>query len=187
MWVRPQMSISSSRGLRAIAAVPVGVEAVTVGLLHESHHDTGQKCVGLGCEFAPNGMVRANLPRPPSRTSKNVSTAMEDATRGTRFKLVPEMEVRVARWYARQRGTESQIEAWRKQASQLTDVLPSGSKVLEVAPGPGYLALEIARLGRFEVSGLDVSRTFVEIASAHARENGVDVAFRQGDVARMPF
>lgn len=107
--------------------------------------------------------------------------------RGTRFKLVPEMEGRVARWYARQRGTESQIEAWRKQASQLTDGLPSGAKVLEVAPGPGYLAIEIARLSRFEVTGLDVSRTFVEIASAHARENGVAVAFRHGDAARMPF
>src|SRR5205809_392978 len=106
---------------------------------------------------------------------------------GKRFKLVPEMEGRVARWYARQRGTASQIEAWRKQASELTDGLPNGATVLEVAPGPGYLASEIARLGRFKVIGLDVSRTFVDIASAHARENGVDVEFRHGDVARMPF
>ena len=106
---------------------------------------------------------------------------------GKRFKLVPEMEGRVARWYARQRGTASQIEAWRRQASELTDGLPNGATVLEVAPGPGYLASEIARLGRFKVIGLDVSRTFVDIASAHARENGVDVEFRHGDVARMPF
>ena len=106
---------------------------------------------------------------------------------GKRFKLVPEMEGRVARWYARQRGTASQIEAWRRQASELTDGLPNGATVLEVAPGPGYLASEIARLGRFKVIGLDVSRTFVDIASAHARENGVDVEFRHDDVARMPF
>ena len=106
---------------------------------------------------------------------------------GRRFKLVPEMEGRVARWYARQRGSARQMEAWRKQASELTEGLPTGARVLEVAPGPGYLAVEIARLGRFKVTGLDISRTFVEIASARARENAVNAEFRHGDAARMPF
>ena len=106
---------------------------------------------------------------------------------GRRFKLVPEMEGRVARWYARQRGTERQIAAWRKQAVQLTERLPTGARVLEVAPGPGYLAIEIARLGRFAVSGLDISRTFVEIASDNARRAGVPVDFRRGDVGQIPF
>ena len=31
--------------------------------------------------------------------------------------------------------------------------------MLEVAPGPGYLAIEMARLARFRVTGLDISRT----------------------------
>jgi len=59
--------------------------------------------------------------------------------------------------------------------------------VLEVAPGPGYLSIEMARLGRFHVTALDISHTFVEIGSGNARRAGVTVDFRQGDVANMPF
>lgn len=106
---------------------------------------------------------------------------------GKRFKLVPEMEGRMARWYARQRGTESQMEVYRRQASELTGGLPSGAKVLEIAPGPGYLAVEMARLGRVRVSGLDISRTFVELASENARKAGVNIDFRHGDAASIPF
>jgi ubiquinone/menaquinone biosynthesis C-methylase UbiE len=56
-----------------------------------------------------------------------------------------------------------------------------------VAPGPGYLAIELARLGRFHVTGLDISRTFVQIAGDNARRAAVDIDFRHGDVAGMPF
>src|SRR5260370_1084589 len=99
----------------------------------------------------------------------------------------PEMEGLVARWYARIRGTESQIETYRKEAGRLTDSLPAGARVLEVAFGPGYLSIELARLGRFQVSGLDISRTFVKIASQNARDAGVTADFHQGDAAVMPF
>jgi ubiquinone/menaquinone biosynthesis C-methylase UbiE len=97
------------------------------------------------------------------------------------------MEGFVARWYAVIRGTASQIEAWRQQAAQLTADLPDGAAVLEVAPGPGYFAIEMARPGRVHVTGLDISHTFVEIASKNAREAGVRVTFQQGDAAGMPF
>jgi len=93
----------------------------------------------------------------------------------------------MARWYARQRATESQLAVVRKQATELAHGLPSGARVLEIAPGPGYLAIEIARLGRFEVTGLDVSRTFVEIGRENARKAGVTVDFRHGDAAAVPF
>jgi ubiquinone/menaquinone biosynthesis C-methylase UbiE len=99
----------------------------------------------------------------------------------------PEMEGPVARWYARIRGTDSQIEAYRKEAMRLTGGLPGGAKILEVAFGPGYLAIELARLGRFQVSGLDISHTFVKIAGQNAREAGVTADFHQGDAAVMPF
>jgi ubiquinone/menaquinone biosynthesis C-methylase UbiE len=99
----------------------------------------------------------------------------------------PEMEGPIARWYARVRGSESQIDTYRNQASQLTAGLANGARVLEVAPGPGFLAIEMARLGRLQVTGLDISRTFVEIATENARQTGVTVVFRQGDVAHMPF
>jgi ubiquinone/menaquinone biosynthesis C-methylase UbiE len=97
------------------------------------------------------------------------------------------MEGVVARWYARIRGTDSQIEAYRREAQRLTNGLSAGARVLEVAFGPGYLAIELARAGKFHVSGLDISHTFVKIASQHAREVGVAADFHQGDAAVMPF
>lgn len=99
----------------------------------------------------------------------------------------PEMEGPIARWYARVRGSESQRDTYRKQARHLTDCLPPGARVLEVAPGPGYLAIEMARIGDVHVTGLDISRTFVAIASDNAHAAGATVDFRHGDVARMPF
>lgn len=99
----------------------------------------------------------------------------------------PEMEGVVARWYARIRGTDSQIEAYRKEAQRLTTGLPEGASVLEVAFGPGYLAIELARLGRVQVTGLDISHTFVKIASQNAKEAGVTADFHQGDASVMPF
>jgi ubiquinone/menaquinone biosynthesis C-methylase UbiE len=97
------------------------------------------------------------------------------------------MEGLVARWYARIRGTESQIEAYRTEALRLTANLPAGARVLEVAFGPGYLAIELARLGQFNVTGLDISHTFVRIASQNAQKAGVTADFHQGDAAVMPF
>jgi ubiquinone/menaquinone biosynthesis C-methylase UbiE len=100
--------------------------------------------------------------------------------------LLPEMEGMTARWYAKQRSTPSQVAAWRRQAASLTAGLTSGAPILEVAPGPGFLAVELARLG-FPVTALDVSRTMVEIGGETAARAGVAVDFRQGDVSAMPF
>ncbi len=99
----------------------------------------------------------------------------------------PAMEGSIARWYAKTRGTESQIADCRRQAIALTEHVPTGGEVLEVAPGPGYLTVEMARLGRFHVSALDISHTFVEIVQDNARRAGVAVAVRQGDASQMPF
>jgi 2-polyprenyl-3-methyl-5-hydroxy-6-metoxy-1,4-benzoquinol methylase len=56
----------------------------------------------------------------------------------------------------------------------------------DVAAGPGYLSIEFARRG-YRVTGLDISRTFVDIATQHAQRAGVSAGFRLGDVADMPF
>ncbi|HKT02098.1 MAG TPA: class I SAM-dependent methyltransferase [Rugosimonospora sp.] len=99
----------------------------------------------------------------------------------------PEMEGAIARWYAKIRGTDSQLQLYREQAARLTDGLPDGAEVLEVAPGPGYLAIEMARSGRLRVTALDISHTFVEIASRAARDAGVSLDAWHGDVGNMPF
>lgn len=97
------------------------------------------------------------------------------------------MEGSAARRYARLRGTESQLQAYRHQAARVVETLDDGSSILEAAPGPGYLAVELARLGRFEVTGLDISRTFVALAQERAARAGASVDFRLGDVTAMPF
>ncbi|MGW4482725.1 class I SAM-dependent methyltransferase [Amycolatopsis sp. NPDC004368] len=103
-----------------------------------------------------------------------------------RTKLVPEMEGPVARAYARGRGTAPQLAVCRTSAAALAEQLLEGADVLEVAPGPGFHAVELARLG-LNVTGLDVSRTFVQLATDYAREQGVEAEFVHGDVAKMPF
>jgi ubiquinone/menaquinone biosynthesis C-methylase UbiE len=65
--------------------------------------------------------------------------------------------------------------------------VPGGGSVLEVAPGPGYLGIELARLGDYRVVGLDISRSFVEIARRNAQDAGVAVTFEQGNASAMPF
>jgi ubiquinone/menaquinone biosynthesis C-methylase UbiE len=97
------------------------------------------------------------------------------------------MEGRTARWYARQRGSAPQRAVNRADAVRLTVGLADGADILEIAPGPGYLAIEIARLGRFRVTGVDISHTFVEIATEEAGRAGVRVDFRHGDASELPF
>jgi ubiquinone/menaquinone biosynthesis C-methylase UbiE len=97
------------------------------------------------------------------------------------------MEGTIARRYAKLRRSQSQIENWRNQAARLTAGLPDGARILEVAPGPGYFAIEMARLGRFHVTGLDISQTFVTLAQESARQARVSVDFQLGNAARMSF
>lgn len=96
-----------------------------------------------------------------------------------------QMEGPIASWYARStRIRPDRPETARAIAEQVAE----GGAILEVAPGPGYLAIELARLGKnYRISGLDISHSFVRIAHAKAREAGVSIDFRQGDVAHMPF
>lgn len=95
------------------------------------------------------------------------------------------MEGAIARWYAK--STRKDMERFRALATRLRAQLPHGGDVLEVAPGPGYLAIEMAKGGAYRVTGLDVSQTMVELARANAAEAGVEVDFRRGDASAMPF
>ena len=96
------------------------------------------------------------------------------------------MEGPVARWY--EKVVRRDLEEVRRLARSLADGLAPDAAVLEVAPGPGFLAIELAKLGGGRrVVGLDISRSFVEMAAANAREAGVSVDFRLGDASAMPF
>src|SRR3954452_3361417 len=100
------------------------------------------------------------------------------------YKGLP-LEGPLARWYAK--VTQKDLGEFRRLAGSLAGRLGPGSAVLEVAPGPGYLAIELARLGPHRIAGLDISRSFVRMATENARQAGVSVDFHQGDAAAMPF
>jgi ubiquinone/menaquinone biosynthesis C-methylase UbiE len=95
------------------------------------------------------------------------------------------MEGLIARWYARNTGRS--IEPFRKEAQEIAHRVSSGSAVLEVAPGPGFLAIELARLGSYHIVGLDISKSFVRIATENAKKAGVQVKFQEGNASSMPF
>ncbi|HEY1641417.1 MAG TPA: class I SAM-dependent methyltransferase [Streptosporangiaceae bacterium] len=96
------------------------------------------------------------------------------------------MEGPIARWYATGAG---QRDARRvaEEARQVAACLPGGGQVLEVGPGPGLMAIELARTGKYQVTGLDISTTFVEIARRNAAAADVAADFRHGNAASMPF
>jgi ubiquinone/menaquinone biosynthesis C-methylase UbiE len=95
------------------------------------------------------------------------------------------MEGGIAHWYAKL--TRKSLPEFEQLAERMAATLLSGARVLEVAPGPGYFSVALAKLGNFEITGLDVSKTFVEIARNNASEAGVSVDFQQGNASRMPF
>lgn len=57
------------------------------------------------------------------------------------------MEGWVARWYARTRPNE--MQDFRQRARAVAEHLSNDSSVLEIAPGPGYFAIELAKQGNF--------------------------------------
>lgn len=97
----------------------------------------------------------------------------------------PGMEGVIASWYARQTAREA--DDFRRLARRIAAYLNSGSRVLEVAPGPGYLAIELAKLTGCRITGLDISRSFVRMAAENAHKAGVRIDFEHGDAADLPF
>jgi len=95
------------------------------------------------------------------------------------------MEGPVAKWYTSL--TARAADDFKALAQRVAGEVPPGSDILEVAPGPGYFVIEVAKLGAYRISAIDISHTFVKIAREKARQAGVGIDFRQGDVAHMPF
>jgi ubiquinone/menaquinone biosynthesis C-methylase UbiE len=95
------------------------------------------------------------------------------------------MEGMLAHWYAKNTGADRAV--FEAEAERISRRLKIGARVLEIAPGPGYLAIALASLGPYEITGLDISRSFVRIAQTNALEAGVNVDFRRGDASAMAF
>ena len=95
------------------------------------------------------------------------------------------MEGFIARWYAK--NTKANREQYKNWAKKVAENVADGGYVLEVAPGPGYLSIELAKQGNYNVTGLDISKTFVDIAKTNALEARVKIDFKEGDSSNMPF
>lgn len=95
------------------------------------------------------------------------------------------MEGMVAKWYAANTG--EMMKEYVELARRVSEQLAPGASVLEVAPGPGYFCIELAKRGRYAIMGLDISHTFVKMAEKKAEEAGVEVEFRQGSASDLPF
>jgi ubiquinone/menaquinone biosynthesis C-methylase UbiE len=94
------------------------------------------------------------------------------------------MEGPIARWYAR--NTARDRRRFTAIARDVLAQVPPGGRILEVAPGPGYLAVELARAGQ-RVTAIDVSESFVRMVRANAGQAGVAIDVRHGNASDLPF
>jgi ubiquinone/menaquinone biosynthesis C-methylase UbiE len=93
------------------------------------------------------------------------------------------MEGPVARWY--DRTTRRDLAEIKALAVRIAALVPADSDILEIAPGPGFLSIELARRG-INVQAVDISKTFVDIARRHAAAEGVTASFEVGNAAALP-
>src|SRR5438046_5905311 len=85
------------------------------------------------------------------------------------YKGLP-MEGPIATWYTK--NVARDLSRFTKVAQAVANRVAPGSRVLEVAPGPGVLAIELAKTGRYRVNGLDIREAFVWRPRRTARQVG---------------
>jgi ubiquinone/menaquinone biosynthesis C-methylase UbiE len=95
------------------------------------------------------------------------------------------MEGGLAAWYAK--ITRKDLGEFEGLAQELAKDLPANARVLEIAPGPGYLSVALAKLGSFKITGLDISQSFVQMASQYAKREGVVARFIHGSASDNPL
>ncbi len=80
-------------------------------------------------------------------------------------------------------------ERYQETAERVVQEITKGL-ILEIGPGPGYTAIEMAKLlDAVKIVGLDASKTMLEIARRHVKEAGLSdrITFRWGNAAELPF
>jgi ubiquinone/menaquinone biosynthesis C-methylase UbiE len=93
------------------------------------------------------------------------------------------MEGSVARWY--ERTARKDMPEIKALAQRIAVLVPKAGSILEVASGPGFLSIELAKRG-FEVRAVDISETFVAIARRNAVAEGVRARFDRANAAALP-
>jgi ubiquinone/menaquinone biosynthesis C-methylase UbiE len=90
------------------------------------------------------------------------------------------------RWYDKN-TRETRMGEMREYANEAAKHISNGAKVLEVAPGPGYMSIQLAKMGEYNITGMDISHDMIEICKINAERENVNVTFVEGNVSRMPF
>jgi ubiquinone/menaquinone biosynthesis C-methylase UbiE len=118
--------------------------------------------------------------------------------RRVKMERIPEGEAISAEYDARQfyefmRDNRFRQQEYRELAHQLVELgIPDGGRVLDIGTGPGFVAVELARLlqGRgCTVIGVDLSTAMLALAEEYAESQdlGDAVMWREGDSKCMPF
>jgi len=61
-----------------------------------------------------------------------------------------------ARWYDKNTKA-NRIGEMQSYAKEVSRFITEKSTVLEVAHGPGYFAIELAKIGNYHITGMDIS------------------------------
>lgn len=96
------------------------------------------------------------------------------------------MEGFIARMYDRN-AKKMQMAIYKSYVQKIITLTKEEDSILEVAPGPGYMTIELAKSGNYKIIGMDISKTFIEIAKQNAINAGVKIDFQQGSASEMPF
>ncbi|MDR0639132.1 MAG: class I SAM-dependent methyltransferase [Spirochaetaceae bacterium] len=75
----------------------------------------------------------------------------------------------------------------REYAEEVKRHLTDNARVLEVAPGPGYFSIRLAKMGNYNITGMDISADFVAICKTNAQREKVNINVVQGNVSAMDF
>ncbi|PET61165.1 SAM-dependent methyltransferase [Bacillus sp. AFS001701] len=89
-----------------------------------------------------------------------------------------------AKWYDKN-SRKSRMTQMQEYATEIQSLVHDGARILEVAPGPGYLSIELAKMG-FDVTGVELSSDFVNIEKINAKEANVLVDFKEGNASNLP-
>jgi ubiquinone/menaquinone biosynthesis C-methylase UbiE len=90
------------------------------------------------------------------------------------------------RWYDKN-TRENRIDEMQEYARETKKYLTDNANVLEVAPGHGYFSIELAKIGNYNITGMDISADFIEICKTNVQRENVNVTFVQGNVSSMSF
>ena len=114
------------------------------------------------------------------------------------MKRIPEVEAineeaDVRRFNELMGGNRFRQAEYRELAKRIVEMgIPPQGKVLDMGTGPGFVAIEIARLlgqSGVQVVGMDLSGEMLEMAAENAAREGLNgiLTWREGDNKAMPF